>query len=109
MKKWVHLRHTFLAHLIRKAKALSETKAKVSQNFGKKIFKELQLSCHWAKVPPDQNQWCEFYQRFIELIFAYHQQKNEAGGLARSLIRQIDSLWVFIEASVVEPTNNRAE
>ena len=34
-KKWVHLRQTCLAHLIRKAKALSEAKDEVSQNFGK--------------------------------------------------------------------------
>jgi transposase len=108
-KKWVHLRQTCLAHLIRKAKALSEAKDKVSQNFGKKILKELQLLCHWAKAPPDQDQWCEFYQRFIDLIFDHQQQKNEAGALARSLIKQIDSLWVFLEVSGVEPTNNRAE
>jgi len=108
-KKWVHLRQTCLAHLIRKAKALSEAKDKVSQHFGEKILKELQLLCHWAKAPPDEDQWCEFYQRFIDLIFDHHQQKDEAGTLARSLIRQIDSLWVFLEVSGVEPTNNRAE
>jgi len=108
-KKWVHLRQTCLAHLIRKAKALSEAKDTVSQHFGKKILKELQLLCHWAKAPPDEDQWYEFYQRFIDLIFDHHQQKDEAGTLARSLIRQIDSLWVFLEVSGVEPTNNRAE
>jgi transposase len=43
------------------------------------------------------------------LIFDQQQQKNEAGSLARSLIKQIDSLWVFLEVSEVEPTNNRAE
>ena len=108
-KKWVYLRQTCLAHLIRKATALSEAKDKVSQHFGKKILKDLQLLCHWAKAPPDIDQWCEFYQRFIDLIFDHHQQKNEAGSLARSLIRQIDSLWVFLEVSGVDPTNNRAE
>ena len=108
-KKWVHLRQTCLAHLIRKAKALSEAKDTVSQHFGKKILKELQLLCHWAKAPPDEDQWYEFYQRFIALIFDHHQQKDESGTLARSLIRQIDSLWVFLEVSGVEPTNNRAE
>jgi len=35
-KKWVHLRQTCLAHLIRKAKALSEAKDKLSQDFGEK-------------------------------------------------------------------------
>lgn len=108
-KKWVHLRQTCLAHLIRKAKALSESKDKVNQRFGKKILKELQLLCHWAKAPPDVDQWYEFYQRFIDLVFDHNQQKNEAGALARSLIRQIDSLWVFLEVGGVEPTNNHAE
>ena len=108
-KKWANLRQTCLAHLIRKAKALSESKDKVSQRFGKNILKELQLLCHWAKAPPDVDQWYEFYQRFIDLIFDHHQQKDEAGTLARSLIRQIDSLWVFLEVSGVEPTNNHAE
>jgi hypothetical protein len=56
-----------------------------------------------------QDQWCEFYQRFIDLMFYHHQQKNEAGSLACSLIKQIDSLWVFLEVSGIEPTNNRAE
>jgi transposase len=108
-KKWANLRQTCLAHLIRKAKALSESKDKGSQHFGKKILKELQLLCHWAKAPPDVDQWYEFYQRFIDLLFDHNQQKDEAGALARSLIRQIDSLWVFLEVSGVEPTNNHAE
>ena len=55
------------------------------------------------------DQWYEFYQRFIDLVFDHHQQQNEAGVLARSLIRQIDSLWVFLEVGGVEPTNNHAE
>jgi transposase len=108
-RKWIHLRQTCLAHLIRKAKALSEAKDKVCQHFGKEILRELQLLCHWAKAPPDEDEWCAFYQRFIDLVFDHHQRKDEAGTLARSLIRQIDSLWVFLEVSGVEPTNNRAE
>ena len=107
--KWVHLRQTCLAHLIRKAEGLAERKDKVTQNFGAKIVKELRLLCSWAKDPPDEKQWREFYQRFIDLIFSHHQEKDEAGTLARSLIRQIDSLWVFLEVNGVEPTNNRAE
>ena len=107
--KWVHLRQTCLAHLIRKAKGLSEKKDHVTQHFGQKIVKELQLLCHWAKDPPDEEQWREFYQRFIDLIFDHHQEKGAAGALARSLIRHIDSLWVFLEVSGVDPTNNHAE
>jgi len=107
--KWVNLRQTCLAHLIRKAKGLSEKKDPVTQHFGREILKELQLLCHWAKAPPDEKPWRDFYQRFIDLIFDHHQEEGEAGTLARSLIRQIDSLWVFLEVSGVDPTNNHAE
>jgi len=107
--KWVNLRQTCLAHLIRKAKGLSEKKDKVTQKFGENVMKELQLLCHWAKDPPDEKQWREFYQRFIDLIFDHREIKGETGTLARSLIKHIDSLWVFLEVNQVEPTNNRAE
>ncbi len=70
--KWVNLRQTCLAHLIRKAKGLSEKK---DQYFGQEVVKGLQLLCHWAKAPPDEKQWREFYQRFIDLIFD-HRQAN---------------------------------
>jgi transposase len=108
-KKWIHLRQTCLAHLIRKAKGISEFKDRNSRNFGKEIVKELQLLCHWAKAPPDEDQWRQFYQRFIDLVFDQQHEKNEVGTLARSLIRQIDSLWVFLEVHDVDPTNNHAE
>jgi transposase len=107
--KWVNLRQTCLAHLIRKAKGLSEKRNKVTQKFGKNVARELQLLCHWAKNPPDEKEWRDFYQRFIDLIFNSREVKGEAGTLARSLIKHIDSLWVFLEVSGVEPTNNRAE
>jgi len=107
--KWVNLRQACLAHLIRKSKGLSEKKEPVTQVFGREILKELQLLCHWAKDPPDQKEWHEFYQRFIDLIFDHRKVKGEAGALARTLIRQIDSLWVFLEVGGVEPTNNHAE
>ena len=107
--KWVNLRQTCLAHLIRKAKGLSEKNNPVARSFGQNIVKELQLLCHWAKDPPNEQKWREFYQRFIDLIFDHRQEKVDVGALARSLIRQIDSLWVFLEVSGVEPTNNHAE
>lgn len=107
--KWVNLRQTCLAHLIRKAKGLSEKKDNISKSFGEKIVKELQLLCHWAKDPPDERAWQNFYQRFIDLLFDHHSEKSDVGALARSLIKQIDSLWVFLEVYGVEPTNNCAE
>ena len=73
---YVCRRQTCIAHLIRKAKALSEAKDKVSQHFGKKILKEL---------------------------------PNLDIGQKPFLIKQIDSLWAFLEDSGAEATNNRAE
>ena len=107
--KWINLRQTCLAHLIRKARNQSEKKDKTTRTFGRQIGKDLQLLCHWAKKPPDEKQWREFYQRFTDLIIGHQQHKGEVGTLARSLIKQIESLWVFLDIVEVDPTNNLAE
>ena len=108
-QKWINLRQTCLAHLIRKGKAISEFKNSAHRNFGRKIVKELQLLCHWANDPPDEAQWDQFYNNFIDLIFKHQHEKNDVGRLSRSLIKQIDSLWIFLEVADVDPTNNHAE
>ena len=46
---------------------------------------------------------------FICLIFQHNERKDDAGKFARRLIREMDSLWVFLEVHGVESTNNRAE
>ena len=43
------------------------------------------------------------------LIDQYHERADEAGRFARRLLREMDSLWVFLSQQGVEPTNNRAE
>lgn len=50
--KWIDLRQTCLAHLIRKTKSLSERKDPSSSEFSQLITKDLQLLCHWAKESP---------------------------------------------------------
>ena len=65
---WVNKRQTCLAHLIRKAKGLAERKNESIRNFGECILKELQLLCHWAKKPPDEKQWTDFYSRLLLLL-----------------------------------------
>jgi transposase len=42
-RSWVEKRQTCLAHLIRRAKALSERKNDSIRDFGKSVLKELQL------------------------------------------------------------------
>jgi transposase len=107
--KWINLRQTCLAHIIRKAKALAERKDENVNQFGRQVVQDLQLLCHWAKSPPDSEEWRSFYNRFTELIFQHQEDKNEIGTMARSLIRQLESLWLFLDIVEVEPTNNHAE
>lgn len=108
-RKWVNLRQTCLSHLIRKARELSERSNAELQNFGQKARKELQLLCHWAKEPPTEEEWNAFYMRFVDLIFNHLQRKDDAGKLARQILREWDCLWIFLEVAGVEPTNNRGE
>ncbi len=108
-QKWVNLRQTCLAHLIRTAKGLSESKNPEITSFGGKAMNELKRLCNMAHAPPTKGQWRAFYARFIHLIFQNHEKEDDAGKFARRLIREMDSLWVFLEVHGVEPTNNRGE
>jgi len=106
---WVNKRQTCLAHLIRKAKGLAERKNESIRNFGECILKELQLLCHWSKKPPNEKQWTDFYSRLLLLLMLHEGADDEAGRLARSIGKELESLWVFLEKNGVEPTNNRSE
>jgi len=106
---WINLRQSCLAHYIRQARGLSERNDESVQQFGNSILKELRLLCHWAKAPPSEKQWTGFYSRLICLLFLHEGADDDAGRLARLLLREMDSLWTFLENEGVEPTNNRAE
>ena len=70
-RSWVNKRQTCLAHLIRRAKGLCEMKTESVQEFGQSVLKELRLFCHWAKAPPSEKHWTDFYSRFILLLFLF--------------------------------------
>lgn len=106
---WVNSRQTCLAHYIRKAKALIERKDESIQRFGRNVRKQLQQLCHWAKAPPSEKRWTDFYSEFLLNLLLFEGADDDAGRLARSLLGEMDSLWVFLEENGVEPTNNRAE
>ena len=106
---WVNSRQTCLAHYIRKAKALTERKDESVIRFGENVRKHLQQLCHWAKAPPSKKQWTTFYSEFLLNLLLFEGADDDAGRLARSLLGEIDSLWVFLEENGVDPTNNRAE
>jgi transposase len=106
---WVGLRQTCLAHLIRDARGISESRDPELARFGTTALAELTRLCHMSHAPPTVGQWRAFYARFIKLVIRNHGRKDEAGVFAARLLREINSLWVFLEKEGVSPTNNHAE
>jgi transposase len=45
----------------------------------------------------------------VHLLHQYGSRQDEAGKFARTLEREMASLWTFVVEAGVEPTNNRAE
>lgn len=106
---WVNKRQACLAHLIRKAKALTEMKDESIKSFGQSMLTKLQLLCYWAKKPPNEKQWTKFYSELLLLLMLHEGADDPAGKFARSIGKQLESLWVFLDENGVEPTNNRSE
>jgi transposase len=108
-QNWVQARQTCLAHLIRTARSLAERQNAELAACGAWALVELQRLCHMAKAPPTGGEWRAWYARLCKLIDQYHDRQDDAGRFARRLLREMDSLWVFLAHHGVEPTNNRAE
>jgi transposase len=106
---WVQARQTCLAHLIRTARSLAERQQAELAACGTWALAELQRLCHMATAPPTGGEWRAWYARLCRLIDQYHDRQDDAGRFARRLLREIDSLWVFLAHCGVDPTNNRAE
>jgi transposase len=108
-QSWMQARQTCLAHLIRTARGLAERPSPDLAACGTWALAELQRLCHMATAPPTGGEWRAWYARLCKLIEQYHDHTDEAGRFARRLLREMDSLWVFLAHHGVEPTNNRAE
>jgi transposase len=108
-QNWVQARQTCLAHLIRSARGLAARAQPDLAACGTWAVAELQRLCHMATAPPTGGEWRAWYARLCKLIDQYHARADEAGRFARRLLREMDSLWVFLAQHGVEPTNNRAE
>jgi transposase len=106
---WVQQRQTCLAHLIRTARGLAARHDPELAACGAWALKELQRLCQMAKAPPTGGEWRAWYARFCKLIDQYQERADDAGRLARRLVREMASLWVFLCEEGVEPTNNGAE
>ena len=108
-QRWVAARQTCVAHLIRTARSLAERPHPDLAACGAWALAELQRLCHMATAPPTGGEWRAWYARVCKLIDQYHERQDDAGRLVRRLLREMDSLWVFMSHYGVEPTNNRAE
>ncbi len=108
-KKWVHLRQTCLAHLIRKARGFANHPDPEIAHIGKLLGDELSRLCDFAKHPPNHGQWTAFYARFVGLLNKHAERKDKVGTFVRRLASELADLWVFLHENGVEPTNNRAE
>jgi transposase len=108
-RNWVQARQTCLAHLIRTARGLAARAHPDLAACGAWAMAELQRLCHMATAPPTGGEWRAWYARLCKLIDQYHDRQDDAGRFARRLLREMDSLWVFLAQHGVEPTNNRAE
>ena len=106
---WMHQRQTCLAHLIRRARGLSERQEPEVAWFGWRVMAELQRLVHWAQAPPTSGEVQTWYARMVHLIARYRHRRDEAGTFARTLEREMGALWTFVVEEGVEPTNNRAE
>jgi transposase len=107
--QWVHGRQTCLAHLIRRARGLSERKEPELAWFGQRVMAELQRLVHWAAAPPTSGEVRTWYARMVHLLHQYRPRQDEAGTFARTLEQELGALWTFVVEEGVEPTNNRAE
>lgn len=107
--KWVGLRQSCLAHLIRQARGLSERKDPGIARCGAWTLKELKRLCRMANAPPTVGEWNMFYARFIRLVSSYVDRQDDAGKLTRRLVEEMDHLWLFLKEAGVSPTNNHAE
>src|SRR4029450_8438000 len=106
---WVHGRQTCLAHLIRRARGLSERKQPELAWFGGRVLAELQRLVHWATAPPTAGEVQTWYARMVHLLNQQSARSDEAGTFARTLERELGAMWTFVVEEGVEPTNNRAE
>jgi len=108
-RNWIDGRQTCLAHLIRKAVGLSERRKRSINLFGQVMTGLLRKLVSFAHERPSPKIWNEFYVHLLCTLKLFEDEKNDAGTLARQMLRELDSLWTFLDRPGVEPTNNRAE
>jgi transposase len=108
-RNWVNGRQTCLAHLIRKAIGLAENRKRNINLFGQVMTGFLRKLVSFAHERPSPKTWNDFYVHLLYILKLFEDEKDDAGKLARQILRELDALWTFLDHPGVEPTNNRAE
>ncbi|HSF32472.1 MAG TPA: transposase [Candidatus Tectomicrobia bacterium] len=103
---WVYGRQTCLAHLIRRARGLSERQEPEQARFGRRVLAELQQLVHWAQAPPTAGAVQTWYARMIPLLGHYRLRRDAAGTFARTLMREMGALWTFPEDFSQDPLSH---
>ena len=105
----VDARQTCLGPLIRTARGLAARPQPELAAYGAWALVELQRLCQMAKAPPTAGAWRAWYARLRKLLDRYHDCSDDTGRLARRLLREMDSLWVFLSHQVSSrPTTGRS-
>jgi transposase len=105
----VQARQTCPAPLIRTARGVAARDNPALAACGTWALAELQRLCQMATAPPTGGEWRAGYARLCKLIDQYHDHTADAGRFTRRLVREMNSLGVFLAQHGVEPTHNRAE
>ena len=74
---WRHQRQTCLAHLMRRARRLSEWQEPEMAWFGHRVLVELQRLGHWAQAPPTAGAVQAWYARMVHLLGQYHRSRTK--------------------------------
>jgi hypothetical protein len=78
-RQWMHGRQACLAHLIRRARGLSERKEPEWAWFGSRAMAEPQRLVHWAHAPLTAGEVQTWYARMVHLLARHRQRRDEAG------------------------------
>ena len=97
-RHWVQARQTCLAHLIRSARGLAARSIPIWWPVGHGRSPSCSVSVIWRRLPTG-GEWRAWYARLCRLIDQYHDRQDDAGKLARRLLREMDSLWVFLRTT----------
>ena len=108
-RDWPHGKQSCIPHLMRHATAVEENADPSIAAFGQRIKQELSRLSEMAHAPPTVGQFQAWLMRISRLLQDHADRKDDAGKLARAIMRQKRQLWTFLVVPGVEHTNNRAE